>query len=63
MQITLYLIRETSLARLYSKDPADKRTPASREFWVPRSIVTHTSKMGDMHIVTLPEWFIQKEKL
>lgn len=63
MQITLWLVKETAAARLYSKAPKDKRTLATQSFWIPRSIVTHTSKMGDQHIVTLPEWFVQKEKL
>lgn len=63
MQITLWLIRETELARLYSKIPPERHPEKSDEIWIPRSVVEHTSKMGNQHIVTLPDWFVEKSGL
>jgi hypothetical protein len=31
--------------------------------WVPLSIIEHTTKRGRDHVVTLPDWFIEKERL
>lgn len=63
-QRTLWLVRETNLARLYlKKPPKDPKTDVFNEVWVPRSIVEHTSKMGIQHIVTLPDWFLEERGL
>jgi hypothetical protein len=62
-QRTLWFVRETPLARLYTKIPPDRHPTQADQIWVPRSIVEHTSKMGDQHIVTLPEWFVEKNDL
>ena len=58
---TLWFVRETPLARLYTKIPPERGPTESDFIWVPRSIVEHTSKMGAQHIVTLPDWFLDKE--
>ena len=66
MKIRLWFIRETDLARLYSKVPIGQpgRTPEpSDELWVPRSIVEHTTKRGNEHELDLPDWFIEKSGL
>ena len=56
MKWTLRFIRETDLARLY-RDEADA---SRRQFWIPRSIVKHTSKMpGGLHIVDIPDWKVE----
>lgn len=62
MQITLWLVRETEKARLYCKHgrPNPENTDC---VWVPRSVVEHTSKTGNQHIVTLPDWFVEKAGL
>lgn len=61
-EVTLWLVRETDKARKYCKH-GRPQPEESDMIWVPRSIVEHTSKMGDQHIVTLPDWFVEKEKL
>jgi len=61
--ITLWLIRETAQARLYSKVRPDRSPDKGDEIWIPKSIVEHTSKRGNEHDVKLPDWFIQKEGL
>lgn len=63
MQITLWLVRETELARLYSKIPPERHSEKSDEVWIPKSVVEHTSKTSSQHTVTLPDWFVQKAKL
>jgi hypothetical protein len=62
-QRTLWFVRETPLARLYTKIPPERRPTKDDEIWVPRSVVEHTSKMGNQHIVTLPDWFLEKNDL
>lgn len=62
---TLWLKAESrsGLARLYTKIPPERHPGPDDEIWVPRSIVEHTSKMGDQHILTLPDWFVEKNGL
>lgn len=62
MQITLWFVRETEKARLYCKHGRPQQDPSDL-VWVPRSVVEHTSKMGAMHILTLPDWWIEREGL
>lgn len=63
MNITLWFIRETPAARLYSKVRPDRHPTKEDEIWIPRSIVEHTSKADNEHTVKLPDWFIEKEGL
>lgn len=67
MKIRLWFIRETELARLYSKfDPTGRGGTEPNEgdlVWVPRSIVEHTSKRGKEHTLELPDWFVEKAGL
>lgn len=59
----LYFIRETDKARLYSKtDPANPNRDL-HEFWVPKSIIEHTTKRGNEHDVKLPDWFLEARGL
>jgi hypothetical protein len=42
----------------------DGPTEPENVVWVPLSIVEHTTKNPDgHHIVTLPDWFVEKENL
>lgn len=60
-KIRLWFIQETEQARLYSKTPPGRDAD---EVWIPKSIIEHTSKEpSGLHIVTLPDWFIEKEGL
>jgi hypothetical protein len=60
----LWLIRETALARQYSKTPPDRGEPEEMDLiWVPKSIIEHTTKRGSEHEVKLPDWFIEKNGL
>lgn len=61
-KIRLWLIRETNKARLYCKH-GNPNPEESDCVWVPLSIVEHTTKRGNEHVVTLPDWFIEKEGL
>ena len=60
MKIRLWLIRETEKARYYCKHNRPNTDPTDC-VWVPRSIVEHTTKRGNEHVVELPDWFIEKE--
>lgn len=62
-QRTLWLLKETAGARFYSKLPPERHPTANDCLWIPRSIIEHTSKTGKQHIVTLPDWFIEKRNL
>ena len=62
-KIRLWFLRETPLARLYSKVPPERHPEASDQIWVPRSITEHTSKRGDEHTLTLPDWFAAQHDL
>lgn len=62
-QHRLWLVRETDLARLYSKiDPANPAREPD-EVWVPRSIIEGCRKQGREHYVTLPDWFVEKNRI
>lgn len=63
MKITLWFIRETEKARLYSKVRPDRHPTDDDQIWIPRSIVEHTTKAGNEHIVDLPDWFVEREAL
>jgi hypothetical protein len=58
-----WLIRETELARLYSKVPPERRGGKECELWIPKSIVEHTTKRGTEHELKLPDWFLEKNNL
>jgi hypothetical protein len=72
-KIRLFFVRETPLARAYVKHNRPKmiqgfhETPPDDVVWIPRSIIEHTSKLNaanqNEHILTLPNWFIEKEGL
>ena len=68
MSIRLWFIRETANARLYCKfaphpDLGFANADKTDMVWIPRSIVEHTSKVGNEHTVKLPDWFVEKEGL
>jgi hypothetical protein len=66
MKIRLWFIRETEKARQYSKVPVGdncRTVDASDLAWIPLSIVEHTTKRGNEHVVELPDWFAEKEGL
>ena len=67
MKIRLWLVQETDKARCYYKfNPVNTGAAepnATDLVWVPRSIIEHTTKRGNEHVVELPDWFIEKEKL
>lgn len=71
-KIRLWLVKETDLARQYCKfnpfvSVSGIEHGNSMEdtdlIWIPKSIIEHTSKRGNEHVVTLPDWFIEKEHL
>lgn len=61
--IRLWLIRETELARLYSKTVIPNADRDIVEVWIPKSIIEHTTKRGNEHMVVLPDWFVERERL
>lgn len=55
---------DTAKARCYSKVPPERHPEAEDFVWIPISIIEHTSRnVGGHHIVTLPDWFVEKEGL
>jgi hypothetical protein len=54
------------MARLYFKLPKE-RAQVEDGVWIPRSIIEHTSRLNaanqDEHILTLPNWFVEKNDL
>jgi len=64
MKIRLWFIRETNLARLYSQLPPNRNPGVEDQVWIPRSVVEHTSKEpSGLHIVTVADWFADKNNL
>ncbi len=75
--IKLWYVSETSKARRYCKLPLSRNPTDSDYLYVPLSIIEHTTKWAPLkddkgrlvgcerwcHEVTLPDWFIEKEKL
>lgn len=47
MTATFYFVKETALARLYMRKNG-------HEFWVPRSVIEHTTKYPPSHALDLP---------
>jgi hypothetical protein len=63
-KVNLWFNRETEKARHYSKLPPIRNPTNEDMIWIPISIIEHTSKnVGHHHIVTLPDWFVEKEGL
>lgn len=56
--VQLWYVSESKLAYQYSKTPPDREPDL---IWIPKSIVEHRTKRGDVHQVELPEWFVIKE--
>lgn len=66
--ITLWLIRSTEKAFLFSRLPPEKYTEKEDEIWIGRILVENIIKMPEqdgMRLcdVKLPEWLIEKENL
>lgn len=66
MTLRLWLLRETELARQFSKTPPDRR-PVT--FWVPRSVTTRILKFREVSgmprecEVEIEDWFVEKSGL
>lgn len=64
-RVRLWLIRESPMARLF----ATANRPDANKIWIPKSIVEHISWEPERANewreaeVTLPNWFIEREKL
>ncbi len=55
---------DTALARYYSRVPPNRHPQPEDYIYVPKSIIEGTSQnLGGHHVVTLPDWFVQKENL
>ena len=63
MKTRLWFLRETPLARLYSKLPLDKPREKSDEIWIPRSVIEHVTKFGNEHHLTITDWWADKNDL
>ncbi len=64
--MTLFFIRQTDKARLYSKinPSARNRVPDETDLiWIPLSVIEHTTKRGQEHDVKLTDWFIEAREL
>lgn len=64
MQVRLWFVKETEKARYYSKLPASRHPGEEDHVWVPRSLVTHTTKYPDgQHVIDVADWFAEKNNL
>jgi len=64
MKLRLWFIRETGLARLYSKLPPERNPDETDQVWIPRSLVANTSKEpSGLHIIDVEDWFAEKNNL
>jgi hypothetical protein len=67
-EVTLWMIHETALARLYSTKPKIEN-PDEQGVWIPRAHIKQTTKhlaksgQWPLHIVTLPDWIVNAHKL
>lgn len=64
-KVVLWFVKDTSSgkARIYTRVPPERNPAREDEVCVPLSLVEHTTKRGAGHVVTLPEWFCDKENL
>ena len=63
--VRLWFVRDTpsGKARIYTRVPPERNPTKADEVCVPLSLVEHTSKRGAEHVVKLPEWFCERERL
>ena len=65
--VSLWFVRDTGKARLYTKIPPERSPTKTDEVWVPISITEGTTKHGttpgSQHDVKLPDWFITQKNL
>lgn len=65
-KVRLWFVRETEKARRYCPIPPDRSPTEGDMIWIPKSIIEHTTKYATdtngwpIHIVTLPDWFVEK---
>lgn len=62
-QVRLWLVSETEKAWLYSKVPTNtpgRKVHKKDQVWVAKSLVEHRTKVENEHVVTLPDWFVEK---
>ena len=62
--ISLWFVKETELARQYSKLPPERHPEQSDYVWLPKSQIERTTKFptGEHHLV-LPLWLVEKHGL
>lgn len=63
MTVRLWYIRETEAAYCYSKTDPKASGRDMNPVFIPKSLVEHRTKRGDEHMVTVPDWFADKEDL
>jgi len=59
----LWFISDTDKARLYSRVPPERNPQRDDLIWIPLSIIEHTTKRSNEHMVKLPEWFVRARGL
>lgn len=63
-KVNLWFQSETEKAKKYSRIPPARNPSDEDMIWIPKSIIEHTSKnIGGHHVVTLPDWFVEKGAL
>lgn len=60
---TLWYVRESEKAFLYTRIPPERRPTKADEIWIPKSIVEGRTKTGNTHVVRLPSWFYDQNDL
>jgi hypothetical protein len=61
--IRLWFVSDTDKARLYSRVPPERNPQREDMLWIPLSVIEHTTRRQNEHMVTIPEWFVQARGL
>lgn len=64
MEVRLWFVRETALARQYAKLPPERHPSEDDMIWIPRSLCERTTKLASgEHIIEVVDWFAEKNNL
>lgn len=61
--IRLWFVSDTDKARLYSRIPPERNPQNDDMVWIPLSVIEHTTKRQNEHMVTLACWFVEARGL
>jgi hypothetical protein len=62
-KVRLWFKHQSTAARRYCKLPPERNPSPEDDIWLPLSQIEHTSKRGNEHVVTIPEWLAEEKGL